>query len=390
MNDVFEYYTLKIRTLSPVFVGSGKSISKKEFCYIAKQNCIRFMDMEKFIEYIAANDECQSTKGRGKFSRAEKFEQYLLDDKRLGLKEPDNGLKDFMNLIEVPVGKRKEMMIYEIDNASAFDVDHTVTDIQCFMRSKDNRAFIPGSSIKGMLRTVLLQYLIRKCKPSSPQSEFRLSKEAEVAEKELINTLQLKKKNGQPNRDDALNSIMKGLIISDSEPIENENFILCKKMDVNSEGSYNQQNNLNVARECIKPGTEVSFKIKVDKRYFKPARLKESFSELFGNMVRSFDEEYKEMYMSKFKTPDGNKSHFSKQFVILGGGSGYFSKNIIYTLDGYRRALPKVSDFMHKQFKNQNPDDEQIGISPHMLKETKTGGQMFHMGLCEAVLNEGW
>ena len=52
MNDIFEYYTLKLTTLSPVFVGSGQSIGKKEFCLLPKTDKIRFIDMEKLIDYF--------------------------------------------------------------------------------------------------------------------------------------------------------------------------------------------------------------------------------------------------------------------------------------------------------------------------------------------------
>ena len=51
MNDIFEYYTLKLTTLSPVFVGSGQSIGKKEFCLLPKTDKIRFIDMEKLIDF---------------------------------------------------------------------------------------------------------------------------------------------------------------------------------------------------------------------------------------------------------------------------------------------------------------------------------------------------
>ena len=58
MNNVFEYYeyyTLKLKTLAPIFIGSGKSVGKKEFCYIPETNRIVFMDMKKIIDYIFEN-----------------------------------------------------------------------------------------------------------------------------------------------------------------------------------------------------------------------------------------------------------------------------------------------------------------------------------------------
>ena len=57
MDNIFEYYTLKLTAKSPVFVGSGQSVSKKEFCYSPKKNKIRFMNMEKVIEYLIQNNK---------------------------------------------------------------------------------------------------------------------------------------------------------------------------------------------------------------------------------------------------------------------------------------------------------------------------------------------
>ena len=36
MEHIFEYYTLRLTTKSPVFVGSGQSFEKKEICLVKK------------------------------------------------------------------------------------------------------------------------------------------------------------------------------------------------------------------------------------------------------------------------------------------------------------------------------------------------------------------
>ena len=72
MEHIFEYYTLRLTTKSPVFVGSGQSFDKKDFCLLKKNDKIRFMDMDKLIEYLSQSDR-----------NMELFEKFMLEDKTL-------------------------------------------------------------------------------------------------------------------------------------------------------------------------------------------------------------------------------------------------------------------------------------------------------------------
>lgn len=370
-----------------MFVGSGREVGKKEFCYSPKKDIIRFIDMNKFLEYMV-NQDNQDGK-----NRVQKFESFMLSER-----ESEVPLNQFMNNIDVAVSDRNNMTIYKVKNNGCFDNEHTLSAISCFMRNKENKAYIPGSSIKGMLRTMLIQHLIRqsKYKPhcydtdrnGNPKKPAEILKEeAENAEKELINLLPLKQKNGTPNINDAVNSIMRGLIISDSAFIDDSNFIVCKKYDIPKSGIY--ENKINIARECLARGVEVEFKIKIDKRYFKPKNIHISFEQLFNEMVAEYDREYREFYLSRFPIPNGNKNDFSESFVILGGGSGFFGKNITYTLNGFQGGLRKTSNAMSRNKiggKNVNPNDYAVGISPHILKETKIGSTYYHLGLCSVSI----
>ena len=389
MNNCFEYYTLKLKTRSPVFVGNGKEVGKKEFYYSSKKDIIRFIDMNKLMEYMLKTDMED-----GK-NRIQKFEDFMINKSE---RDKTVNLYRFIKDIAVDMSAIKAMTIYKVKNNGCFDDEHSLSAISCFMRNKENKAYIPGSSVKGMLRTVLLQYLIREnnyqphCmetdKKGNPKPPSKiLAEEAENAEKDLINILPLKMRNGRPNINDAVNSIMKGLSISDSEFIDDSNFIVCRKFDIPGTGSC--ENKMNSVRECLKRGVEVEFKIKIDKRYFKPENIKLSFEQLFNKMVAEFDKEYSEFYLSKFPIPDGNKNDFNDSFVILGGGSGFFGKNITYTMNGFRKGLKKTSDNMKKNKINGkfvNPNDYSVGISPHMLKDTKIGDVYFHLGLCSVSL----
>ena len=399
MEHIFEYYTLRLTTKSPVFVGSGQSFDKKDFCLLKKNDKIRLMDMDKLIEYPSQSDR-----------NMELFEKFMLEDKTLAKEKTlsksgklykgtdcleKKWLNIFLNLIEMPVTQRERCAIYEIDNEGMFQEENTPCEIQRFMRGADGRAYIPGSSVKGMLRTALLQYLIRQNPDKLPYGE-NIKRTEKDLDSTLINTLALKYKEGVPDTANAVNSIMKGISISDSEPISNDYFTVCKKIDMSPK---NKQGEINTARECIKPYEEVIFHMKVDKRYFKPVGITTDTKELFSEMIKSFDNEYRKFYLTKFRNVDFNDTELKNDFLVIGGGSGYFGKNVIYTRYGFQKGLKKVSKYMYekdldkdgnpkdKDGKMKNPDDfHNHGISPHMLKLTEYQGEMYHMGICDVDL----
>jgi len=411
MNDIFEYYTLKLTTKSPVHIGSGQTIGKKEFCLIPKKDKIRIMDMEKLIDYFVKEDP----------ENLEWFEKFMIEDPSLRAKTrrakdgtlytgaeclDKKWLHTFLNLIAMPVPARKDCAMYkDISNAGIFQENMTGCDINAFMRNSDKEPYIPGSSVKGMLRTALMQQLIRKNRNKLTHESTIGYEEKDITEK-LVNTLRLKYKFNEPDTQDAVNSIMRGIIISDSKPVSNDNIIVCKKIDrpplksQRKEKDFIEEKELKVvARECLKPDTEVYFRVKIDKRYFRPEEINMSFEELFHEMIKAFDEDYRKFYLSKFSKVEGSAADLEKEFLVLGGGSGYFGKNIIYTRYGFEKGLKKVSKYMRekdldkdgkpkdKSGKMKNPDDYHLhGISPHMLKLTMYQGKMYHMGICDVTL----
>ena len=108
-------------------------------------------------------------------------------------------------------------------------------------------------------------------------------------------------------------------------------------------------------------------------------------------MIKKFDIDYREFYLSKFPEIESNKKDFESGFLVLGGGSGYFGKNIMYTRYGFDdrygldEGLKKVSAYMAENGQ-KNGNDYELGISPHMLKLTKYNYKLYHMGICSVKL----
>lgn len=107
--------------------------------------------------------------------------------------------------------------------------------------------------------------------------------------------------------------------------------------------------------------------------------------------VQRFSERYQEAFLSKFT---GNHT-ISDRTVFLGGGSGFVSKTMIYSLFEGREAVAVTKDIFEKTeapSKNKNEKDKHAkdmiyGVSPHILKCTRYQGKEYMMGQCEMTLH---
>ena len=136
-----------------------------------------------------------------------------------------------------------------------------VTNMALFQKDPYGRPYIPGSSLKGALRTIVLGNKIcsnlknyeedrrRICAAKYWHRASYLSKEMADLERRAFSSEKGKKNS------------MCGLRISDSKPLSVKNLTLCQKVDVDVKG---KENDLPIVRECLKPGTEVQFTMTID------------------------------------------------------------------------------------------------------------------------------
>lgn len=147
---------------------------------------------------------------------------------------------------------------YSIAAADALDADHSLKEINAFVRGADGRVYVPGSSVKCALRTAILTDWILS--DNSPHSAFGDTRKG-FPEGTYLHTLKLKKDWNDVVLDDAVNSILRGLSISDSLPVSDTCMILAGKTDADPNG---QTHRINLCRECIRPGTKLHFKLTLD------------------------------------------------------------------------------------------------------------------------------
>ena len=196
-----------------------------------------------------------------------------------------------------------------------------------------------------------------------------------------LNRLALKRDRNGAGLNDPVNSLLRGLSISDSEPIPDADLLLVGKIDVNEKG---EARTLPLVRECVRPGTELRFRLTIDHSVlpteFSPETLKAT--------VREFDSFYQRIFLSRF-TPPPNAAPVSYQdALILGGGAGFFAKTLAYPYLGTLKGMRYTESCMRRQFSRHGHENDiaKHGISPHTMKYGKYKGRLYPFGVCEVKL----
>lgn len=366
MNDFLKKYHGRLTVKGPTFVGNGEKLLKKEYVLSHYNTRINVLDQVKAYAFF---------KSKGMSSDYEKF---MMND-------PRSDLFHFMKDKRLGIQDIRSCFKYSLDAGDALQDHDNKREIHVFIKDPYGNPYVPGSSIKGMLRSILLDEDIMASSDGyrSEQTKIgtRLCSIGKVGKRELAqesNAVEVRCFNTLHRYDlkpyDAVNDIMSGVVISDSEPLSVEDLVICKKMDLRTDG---KENPLPIARECLKPGTIIDFDMTIDTSI---AHIKSSD---IMKAVRDFDDIYMECFSNKF-----NVDALDGKSVFLGGGCGFVSKTFIYPLFGKDKGVQITADILEKQFRGKHRNDRARNVSPHVMKCTRYEGKLMQMGLCQLTLEE--
>ena len=377
MESYLKKYKFVFNTVGPVFIGSGQNLKKKEYIFDEKKGRVKIIDVNKMLSFICKDKNLMRD-----------YEKLMMS----GDKKDD--LQSFFNDHKISEKDYKNWILRECNVKGNFKGE----DINTFVRDGRGEAYIPGSSLKGMFRTVILSYLIRHA-----DEEYKNEMRARVAEDfsdehldEVDKAMSVKflhSKLTDSDRKDMVNSIMRGLIISDSKKIADKNMALYKKFDMSVKG---EGHSLNLVRECVDFKVKIETTITIDTTIFPYTK-----DELF-KMFEEFTQYYKEILEDKFK---GCPKHsVSNKRFFLGGGAGFISKTDLYALFDEKKAIEITGRILDSKFQNKEhlSDAKVHGISPRILKCVEIKGskptnvsrgrmtqsrnsERYQMGECEVV-----
>lgn len=349
-----QIFDLILETRSPLFIGNGKSYTKKEYIFDPKSGEATFLDEGKMFAYLA---------GHG---LADDYEGYVL-------RGTSRDLRDFLlNTCKIPQTVINTWVRARVDTADALDEHHTLKEIQRFVRDGSGQIYVPGSSLKGAIRTALLKSMIL----NDPQASNDLSFDFE---KHYFHTLTLKKdKNQQIQTGNALNSILQGIRISDSRPIPDRCLCLTTKIDEFTDDSYNK---INICRESIKPGTKIYGTMTLDQSILHGAITRE----IIEKAIADASAHYRKTVTAHY--PQAS-NYMDSRTILLGGGVGFQSKTIVGTVCGKQELEETVRILStNKMFKaHHHENDVRDGISPRALKQTDFNGAAYPYGVCEVLI----
>ena len=364
MKDNLKAYKITLKVKGPVFVGNGKSRSKKEYIFL-KNGSIAIVDFAKlYAKMKILKKEIQ-------------FETFLMENK-------NHDLNTWIERNGIKTGDITDCLSYVL-NCDNNTEERKRLQLLEFVKDPYNNPYVPGSSIKGMLRTIMLSWLVNKDPERFDQVRNNIRREKNSASQRTVDRRFLSRSakdaehigfytlNKTERYEDSVNDVCQGLIIGDSEPLSLGELILCRKIDLHTDGT---ERKFPLFRECLQPGTIITFMMTIDQRVcpFSIDDIKAAII-LFANC-------YNDGFISRYKSA----KQIGENEVLLGGGVGYVSKTIIYPLFGYEEGLSVAQAVFERTVKNANQHkhykDKQLGVSPHTLKVTHYDGKTLQFGVC--------
>lgn len=146
MQQFLKHYRVKIRVLSPIHIGSGEKIKKKEYIYMPWNHRVIIPNVEKMYEDVCA---------RG---WEKEFTSFLMDSRN-----GEMPLSTWLAQKKLREADYEAWKLYEMDAGEAFvDCTSPPKEIDAFVKDAYGLPYVPGSSVKGMFRTALLVWEIKK------------------------------------------------------------------------------------------------------------------------------------------------------------------------------------------------------------------------------------
>jgi CRISPR-associated protein Csm5 len=121
-------FKLKLKLLSPLFIGQGYELNKKEYLYFPKEKRVVMLNMVKFVDFLDS---------RGIIDDYADFMLSNQSDLRYWLENTVRG--------SIPY---RDLSSYEMYAGDSLDDKHSLIGIQLFIKDKQGQPYIPGSSLK--------------------------------------------------------------------------------------------------------------------------------------------------------------------------------------------------------------------------------------------------
>lgn len=370
-------YKMKLTTLSPIFIGGGEesNLTNLQFVYDFNNKQLCIIDEAKFSKFL------------NQHKLTENFIEFIQNNKnpKLFLWFKENNL--IPEKLDIFSTKKK------LTNVNIKELN----DVRLFIKNSNGNPYIPGSSIKGALRTKILFDAIKKNKETLQQKYWitikndlmigKRSKEINNLENEVF---------GKMN-----DSIWRAISISDSIPLKQEDLFFAQKEDFSNNGA--KPHKLPLYREYLKSYIPIYFTITIDTNLLIGTGYEniinmaqtDDFERYWENLLKSFDS--KKLDVASIYMPSDEEKY--KANFCIGAGAGFLTKTVTYALaPSKEEALSVVKVFLDKVFTKfdryahtkvaAHKHNEDTEISPRTLKLANDEGDYVNVGWCNLQMVE--
>lgn len=420
MKNFLETKKLQLNCLTPVHIGSGSKLNKNEYIFDKNNGIVYLLQQNKWLEFLY-NYEPETPKQKINTTSIKGFEALA---QAMGCKTKDF-LQEYKKFIINNAGSKNPKSLYQwcrdndikMSAAAKCALAETyissekndLNDMMPFVRHADGSIYIPGSSIKGAVRTALLYEMIKKApqynswqrelKNINPHDKKTYGKLAKTIEKAVFN----KYTGFFDNKGvvtDARADIMRGLRIGDAELCDKGTKTqIYRKYDIslhkNKQGESVRK--LPLYRECAPSGSNFEFAVTLEKQFLQGIginsiedvlKITNSYVDEIIDMEKGVFDQYGEYWNGKENMAN----------IIIGGGTGFLTKTIIYALLPRQEAVNVVKNYLdsaftiydrkaHGRIPAHNHKMIDTKLSPRTLKVAGDMNKMYHMGLGQIVMN---
>ena len=382
----------ELTCVAPVHTGSGEKLRAFEYLYDRQKQEVYFLNESKWIALLAQEglmDAFAEAIGHGAF-RAQSLWEWL---RAQGIKE---------GAIRALALRRAQAATLTADQRAK----KTLNDIVCQTAHTDGRPYIPGSTIKGALRTGLLYTAIKRdparfrpfwqriCAEKGNLKDRKKAWESTIKELETtaLHTLALP----GVKESAVLSCALRGLRVSDAALRGAAETVVLQKVDATTKPKRagGNESRISLFRECIPAGRKLHFSITADLAMLRTAgietldqvvvALRAYTADGLRMQEAAFDGQFYRPLFAKAREAD----------ALLGGGTGFLTKTLVYALANSEvEARAFIAAYLDEVFAAWNPRTRQKEpthahrqfdrtLSPRTLKRAVMGQDDWIMGLC--------
>lgn len=397
--DFQETYKMAVEILTPVNIACDEVLKANEYLYDAKTSTVYFLNQMMWHKFIYTHN------------LFDEYERYIKSSSEKSLYEWLQSFGYKINDVKLAIKSKT------FAHVNVLKSKKTLNDIVLQSKLIDGMPFIPGSSIKGVIRTAILYDLLNKnreikkrywneiksLRSSMKSAQIKkylinginkdINKKATNLEVALLHKLNLVNKKNKPiEQSNAVCSVMRGISVSDSEHINQAvPMEVLQKFDLGLNKDVDVGKELPVFRECILPKAKFNFQLKIDKTMTKEIGIN-SIDDLLRVLQNYFD-----FVNDIFKSAFGKRcEHLFDEInggnIYLGSNTGFLTKTLVMALaDRKEEAVDFIRDlldmnFNQKDVKHNGKND--TNISPRTLKTTKYKGNTILMGVAKIYKDE--